>query len=97
MLVKIPHGLNAKHVFNVAFDSDVIDNSDISEHNSKGRYYRQTFGMYVDDGYLWRSSVTNVPMLEDLKFSMYDGKITDEMTNVIDFGDLHEILNIDNK
>ena len=24
-------------------------------------------------------------------------QITDEMTNVIDFGDLHEILNIDNK
>lgn len=97
MLVKIPHGLNAKHVFNVAFDSDVTDNSDISEHNSRGRYYRQTFGMYVDDGYLWRSSVTNVPMLEDLKFSMYDGKITDEMTNVIDFGDLQEISNIENK
>ena len=89
MLVKIPHGLNAEHVFNVAFDNDIIDNSDITEHNSRGRYYRQTLGMYVDDGYLWRSSVTNVPKIEELKYSIYDGDIQDLKDNIIlEYGDI---------
>ena len=89
MIVKIPHGLNAEHVFNVAFDNDIIDNSDITEHNSRGRYYRQTLGMYVDDGYLWRSSVTNVPKIEELKYSIYDGDIQDLKDNIIlEYGDI---------
>lgn len=79
MLVKIPHGLDTTHVFNVAFELDITDNSDIAEHNSRGRYYRQTLGMYVDDGYLWRSSVTNVPIVAEAKYAIFDGEINDSM------------------
>ena len=79
MQVKIPHGLNVNHVFNVFFELDVTDNSDISEHNSRGRYYRQTFGLTVDDAYLWKSSVKNVPIIDSIKYSIYDGKIDESM------------------
>ena len=92
LLVKIPHGLNAKHVFNVMFDFDIVDNSDIVEHNSKGRYYRQTLGLYVDDAYLWRSSVTNVPKIEDLKYSIYEGDIQSIKDKfLLESGDIKDI------
>lgn len=74
--VFIPHGLNITEPFNLFIEPDVVDNSDIAEHNSRGRYYRQTLGLYVDDAYLWKSSVTNVPGIDIVKFSIYTGDIS---------------------
>lgn len=54
--VVIPYGLNAEHNFNIKFDSDIEDNSDIIEHKSHGEYYRQTLSFYTDDAYLWKTS-----------------------------------------
>lgn len=96
MVVKIPHGLDTTHVFNVGFELDVTDNSDITEHNSRGRYYRQTLGMYVDDAYLWRSSVTNVPIISEVNYAIYDGEINEKM--ILEAGNLESILiNDENK
>lgn len=76
--VKIPHGLNITHPFNIGIENEVVDNSDIAEHNSRGRYYRQTLGLYTDkDAFLWKSSVTNVPMINLEKYSIYEGNIDD--------------------
>lgn len=76
MRVKIPHGLNITHPFNIAFEKEIVDNSDIQEHNSRGRYYRQTLGIYTDnDAYLWKSSVTNVPSIELQDLLIYEGDI----------------------
>lgn len=74
--VFIPHGLNITEPFNLFIEPEVVDNSDIAEHNSRGRYYRQTIGLYVDDAYLWKSSVTNVPGIDIVKFSIYTGDIS---------------------
>lgn len=43
------------HHFNVFFDADVEDNSDIESHKDRGRYFRQTISMYTDDAYLWKT------------------------------------------
>lgn len=78
MRVKIPHGLNITHPFNIGIENEIVDNSDIAEHNSRGRYYRQTLGLYTDkDAYLWKSSVTNVPMIDLEKYSIYEGNINE--------------------
>lgn len=73
--VFIPHGLNITEPFNLFIENEIVDNSDIAEHNSRGRYYRQTIGLYVDDAYLWKSSVTNVPGIDVVKFAIYSGDI----------------------
>lgn len=43
------------HHFNVFFDTDIEDNSDITSHKERGRYFRQTISMYTDDAYLWKT------------------------------------------
>lgn len=43
------------HNFNLFFDADVEDNSDIVSHKEKGRFFRQTISMYTDDAYLWKT------------------------------------------
>lgn len=83
LLVDIPHGLDVKHVFNIFFENDVEDNSDIVEHNNRGQFFRQTLGMYVDDAYLWRSSVKNVTTIDEVKFEIYQDDVTDEMKDKI--------------
>ena len=51
----IPYkGVNYSHEFNIFFDNDVSDNSDITEHKNLGRLFRQTIGFYTDDAYLWK-------------------------------------------
>lgn len=77
MKVRIPHGINITHPFNIAIEPDIVDNSDIGEHNSRGRYYRQTLGIHTDgDAFLWKTNVSNIPIIDiDSKFSIYDGDI----------------------
>lgn len=56
LLVKIGHGLNMMHKFNIYFNSDIEDNSDIANHDINGTYFRQDVTLYTDDAYLWRAN-----------------------------------------
>lgn len=56
LMVKIPYGLDIEHKFNIIFDGDVEDDSDIVNHKNTGRCFRQSLSFYVDDAYLWKSS-----------------------------------------
>lgn len=69
LLVKVGHGLNMAHKFNIYFDSNIEDNSDIANHDLNGTYYRQDVGIYTEDAYLWRANYEQtVEILPDLHF-----------------------------
>lgn len=70
--VTIPYGLNIKHKFNLFFDDNVEDNSDIVEHKNRGEYFRQTLSIYTDDAYLWKSFTHQPIFLESVKFETKD-------------------------
>lgn len=77
LLVKIPYGLDIEHVFNLILDDTIEDNSDIAEHSNRGRYFRQTIGMYIDNAYLWKSyDEAQIDM--DFTFELYSPEIKDE-------------------
>lgn len=72
--VKIPYGQDTYyHKFNIFFDSDIEDNSDIANHINTGEYFRQTISFYTDDAYLWKSS-SRGPTTVDIH-------LTDELNN----------------
>lgn len=77
LLVKIPYGLNYVHDFNIFFDNDIEDNSDIVEHVNRGQFFRQTVGVYTDDAYLWKSRIRKPATINAIDFTMYDGVIKD--------------------
>lgn len=81
LLVDIPHGLNIQHVFNVFFENEIEDNSDIVEHVNRGQFFRQTLGLYIDDAYLWRSSVKNVTTINETRFEIYEGKLPNNVND----------------
>lgn len=54
--VGIPYKLeHYYHNFNLWYEPDVEDNSDIAQHYQNGRYYRQSISCYTDDAYLWKT------------------------------------------
>lgn len=46
--------IDYKHTFNIFFNDEIEDNSDIQEHKNLGRLFRQTITFYTDDAYLWK-------------------------------------------
>lgn len=56
--ITIPYGLTANKNFNIIFGNDIEDNSDIINHKNIGEHFRQTIPFYVDDAYLWKSSIS---------------------------------------
>lgn len=54
--VTVPYSVDISQDFNIFVESDVEDNSDISNHINTGEYYRQTINIYTDDAKLWKSS-----------------------------------------
>ena len=56
LMVYVGHGLNMAHKFNVYFNSEIEDNSDIANHNNNGTLFRQDVNMYCDDAYLWKAN-----------------------------------------
>jgi hypothetical protein len=89
LTVDIPYGLDIKHVFNLFISGDITDNSDISMHKEKGRYFRQTFDMYTDDAYLWQSyKHSNIKFGANLE--VYAEEI--ERPNLIEEDNIYEIL-----
>lgn len=77
--VKIPYGADMKHTFNIYFDSNIEDNSDIVDQANHGEYFRQTLSVYTDDAYLWKST-TDKPIIfggADLYVKDVDGYVKD--------------------
>lgn len=64
LIVNIEYGLDITHDFNIFFDADIEDNSDIVEHRNRGEYFRQTVSIYTDDAYLWKSSSRNPSIID---------------------------------
>jgi len=58
-IVDIPYGVNAKHVFNLRIDGEIIDNTSIVSHKDAGELFLQAFITTCDDAYLWKSSSHN--------------------------------------
>lgn len=56
LMAYIGHGLNFTHTFNIYFNSNVEDNSDIANHSNNGTYFRQDLTLYTNDAYLWRAN-----------------------------------------
>lgn len=53
--INIPYkDTDYKHTFNIFFNDEIEDNSDIQEHKNLGRLFRQTITFYTDDAYLWK-------------------------------------------
>ena len=49
----IPYGLNMPITWNLFFSDEVTDNSQISEFENSGQYYRTTLNCYTDEGKLF--------------------------------------------
>ena len=73
LLVDIPYGSNLKHNFNIFFDSNIEDNSDISDHVNRGEYFRQTLSVYTDDAYLWKTTVNKPTYITGVDLYIKDG------------------------
>lgn len=56
LLVAVTHGLNIMHKFNIYFNSEVEDNSDIANYDNHMNFVRQDMTFYSDDSYLWRAN-----------------------------------------
>lgn len=77
MQITVPYDANYVHNFNIFFNSDVEDNSDIVEHKNRGEYFRQTLSFYTDDAYLWKTSSRPFTKIE-LELWVADQKIKAE-------------------
>lgn len=70
--ITIPYGVDLKHNFNIFFDSNIEDNSDIVDQPNHGEYFRQTLSVYTDDAYLWRGTECKHTLL-GVDFYVKDG------------------------
>lgn len=77
LLVRIGHGLNIVHKFNIFFNSDIEDNSDIANHVNNGTYFRQDLTLYSNDAYLWHANYQPlVEIVPGLRFSYEESEYT---------------------
>lgn len=72
LLVYIPHGLNLRHVFNLYFENNITDNSDLAEYTQKMNYVRQDIGIYTNDAYLWKSNFRDTVAINNNLNFYYD-------------------------
>lgn len=68
LMVYVGYGLNIAHKFNIYFNSGIEDNSDITNFNNNGTYFRQDMTFYTDDAYLWRA---NYEQLVEIQPNLY--------------------------
>ena len=59
------------HKFNIYFNSEIEDNSDIANHNVNGTYFRQDMTLYSDDAYLWRANYQNLVEIDTETYFTY--------------------------
>lgn len=71
--VKIPYGTGLEHNFNIFYDSNIEDNSDISDHPNRGEYFRTTLSVYTDDAYLWKSTINKPTYITGVDLYVKDG------------------------
>lgn len=67
MNVMIGKGADIPHKFSMMFNPDVIDNSDIESHMSRGEYFRSTMTFYLPDAKLWKVTTKPKRSLGDVK------------------------------
>lgn len=74
LTVKIPYKTGGfEHNFNIFFDSNIEDNSDISGQLEHGEYFRQTLSVYTDDAYLWKTTVNDPVFISGVDLYVKDG------------------------
>lgn len=70
LLAYIRHGLNIAHKFNIYFNSDIEDNSDLTNQVNRGQYFRQDLTCYTEDAYLWHANYDQrVAVLPNIEFN----------------------------
>ena len=91
MDVNISKGANVKHKFNIFFNEDVEDNSDIESFISKGEYFRTTLTFRVPDAYLWKTTKLKRVTISSVEF--------DATTDINDDNKIYEVeeIKVDNK
>lgn len=62
--ITIPYNLNKPITFNIFFNSDITDNSELTEFENRGQYYRSTLSMYTDEGKLFKVREDSVKYLD---------------------------------
>lgn len=80
LLVKVLHGLNMMHTFNITFNSEIEDNSDIHNTNNAGRIVRSTLTFYTEDAYLWKAHHESLVAIDVNTNFYYD--LQDEYTTI---------------
>lgn len=72
LLVRVTHGINILHKFNIYFNSEIEDNSDIANFDNSMNYVRQDMTIYTDDAYLWRANWVDKVGVEANPYFSYD-------------------------
>lgn len=84
--VSIGKGANVTHNFNLFFNNDVEDNSDLESHVSRGEYFRTTMTLYVPDAKLWKMTKKlelTIDPIEVIGTTDFNDRSKDYMTEVI--------------
>lgn len=83
--INIPYNnANVEHVFNIFIDNDIEDNSDISEHKNRGRYFRQTLVFYTDDAYMWKADKDKLAIVDEIVLDVKNDGSSDYTSEIID-------------
>lgn len=91
LMAYIGHGLNFTHAFNIYFNNNIEDNSDIANHINKGTYFRQDLTLYTDDAYLWRANYDpRVQITPDIYFNYGENMINNTQFNTLNNYDIGE-------
>lgn len=71
--VDVPYGTNLKHTFNIFYDQNIEDNSDIMGQLEHGEYFRTTLSVYTPDAYLWKCTTEKPHIFGGVDFYVKDG------------------------
>lgn len=64
--VNILKGANITHVFSMFLNADIVDNSDIESHMSRGEYFRSTMTFSVPDARLWKTTNKSIKRINEV-------------------------------
>lgn len=69
LIITAPYGLEVEFVFNVSIEPDIEDNSDLTEFDDKGQFYRSTIIFTTEEGMLFKAN--NGPTYKDVDINYY--------------------------
>jgi len=75
--IEIPYGLNQQVGWNIDYDENIVDNSDLVEFKETGRVYRKTVTLFTDEAWLFKTNLA--PSL-----AYIDIKVNDEVLGSIE-------------